>query len=45
MLLTEEKIFDINITCIRSYHPSAMIYTKSREKDIRESIKLLKGEQ
>lgn len=44
ILLTEEKIFDITTEVIRSYHPSAMIYTKTREQDIRKSIQLLKGD-
>lgn len=43
MILTEEKIFDINTQVIRSYHPSAMIYNREREKDIRKSIELLRS--
>lgn len=43
ILLTEEKIFDIKLNVIRSYHPSALIYDKKKEDDLRKSIKLLRG--
>lgn len=43
MLLTNEEIFGINIGVVRSYHPSALIYDKKKEDDLRKSIKLLKG--
>ena len=41
-LLTESDIFGIDTKLIRSYHPSAMIYNKEREKELRKSIELLK---
>lgn len=42
-LLTEERFSDINISVIRSYHPSALIYDKKKEDDLRKSIELLRG--
>lgn len=44
MLLTKENVFGSIYSVVRSYHPSAMIYDKKKEQDIRKSIKLLKGE-
>lgn len=44
-LLTEENLFDsINTKVIRCFHPSAMIYDKSKKDKILKTIKLFKSE-
>jgi len=42
MLLTHEDIYGINVDVVKSIHPSAMIYSKDKEKDLRKSIELIK---
>jgi hypothetical protein len=40
--LTVETIYDKNIDVVKSIHPSAMIYSKAKEQDLRKSIELIK---
>lgn len=42
-LMTEMDLFGIKTKVIRSYHPSALIYDRKKEDQLRKSIEILKG--
>lgn len=43
-LITEEEIYGVRTTIIKSCHPGSIAYEKWREKDLRKSLELLKGD-